>query len=119
MKKGIQRKKLFIRYLKETGLYENYVACIRDYQNKPKEGYYTKSFYDVKLANLASSNITDYDMNYSIMSMFPWVNTPQGDNYWMELYRKWLLDYSALKKINKKIYKIYRKRKINEFKVIR
>ena len=76
--KFIERKKLFIRFLKENNAYSFYVKNLKSSKRR--------LFIIDNLVEKAMTNITCSE----ILSSFSWRYTNEGFDFWDELNNKWM-----------------------------
>ena len=74
-------KEKFLRFLKEEGVYGEWVYNIR--QQHP---IWDKTFWECKLKEILSE---DKKCSGGISSAFCWDSTKQGYNFWIKLDIKW------------------------------
>lgn len=66
--------KIFLQWLKDRGVYEQY-----------KENFINYSKYKSFFRFTSKFRIDDY-----LMNCFCWYYTSEGGNYWRDLYREWI-----------------------------
>lgn len=82
-----KRKKFFLRFLKENGVYSRYIRYIKSpvtYNGFQKEN---QDWTFDKCAKL-------YGMNLMITRLISWRKTPEGHDFWENLQKRYIKKYT-------------------------
>ncbi len=70
----------FVKFLKVNGAYDKFIDNLNNYDNHPME---------YKDWNSIDSFCDDISPQRYFIVSFKWKGTPEGYNYWSNLYKKW------------------------------